>query len=274
MIKNSKSAINIYKRALEALSTKDPSSASSAISLYIDFYESQDFGNNNKIFLPYIKNFNEAYDCEQIEGSQKKTLSNSGIDKIKKIIDSLDPIVNKKKFSLKSHSLIILGIFLITLIMFFISNKEYNSNDIRIAKNIVTLLTKNDSIYLDDVYHATGAFTNYLDIYKKYNELPKLRISKMQEGFEIVCKDADNNNKDKICGLSREAQGEMYRMYNSLKAFIETAEEKKNFTTMFIPKSPITSIFDWIYLILKIIDDLGIISLIGRAIRNAILKKN
>lgn len=274
MIKNSKSAKNIYKRALEALSTKDPSSASSAISLYIKFYDSQDFRNKNKIFLPCIRDYNETYDCEKIEGSQKKTLSDSGIDKIKKIIDSLEPIVNKEKFSLKLHSLTILIIFLSTLIMFFISNKEYNSNDIRIAKNIVSLLTKNDSIYLDDVYHVTGAFNNYLDIHKKYNELPKLRIPRMEEGFQIVCKYADNNNKDKICGLSLEAQGEMYRMYNSLKAFIETAEEKKNFTNMFIPKSPTASIFDWIYLILKIIDDLGIISLIGRVIRNAILKKN
>lgn len=258
------SAKRIFDRAKEALSAEDPSSAEAAISLYQQLYNEchHSYGMDNP--LKFVPDYKDSKDCTNVQGSTQKVLSDSGKNKLKQIIDTLDPIANKPFLSIRSHSLISLIVLAITFVMYCIFNVNYDSNDVRLADGIIKQITKNGTIYLDDINSVTGAFSTYQDIHHKYKELPKLKISRLSEGFEVVCKYKDEHYKEKTCSLSREAQGEIYRMYNSLKAFVDTAEEKRKIVNIFIPTFSNTSVLDWIYLILKIIDDLGLITLIGR----------
>lgn len=250
----------IITRAKEGLEHNILSSASSAISLYTRLRE------KNKKF-PYISPYSERHDTILDSASKKRILSDDGQDKLKQIIDFLESYYSGTFFTLKIHFWSTIFCILATVTTFLYYNSYYDANDIRIAKYIVALIDQNDSVSFD-LDHATGAFKNYKDIYKKYDELPKLPFSNLRDGYEVVC------NKSDECSFSRDTKGELIRMYGSVKAFVETAEDRIKFAYILIPIYTKASLIDWIYLIFKILSDLGIISVLVRWVHSRINHSN
>ena len=171
-IKSHKLATAIYERAEKTLNSKKASDASAAISLYLQFYEKQDFGNNNSLILPFIKDFNKDHDCNKTQESQYKIINDSGLSKITEIYDALKPVIE----TIRTRKIIIIGLLfvfisIITSVSQYRSynahyeerNKKYNEKIEKLGKaeailNAAEKISGSDS---NSAYRVAGCISTY-----------------------------------------------------------------------------------------------------------------